>query len=309
MIRATVAVTTSSRLSAPRLVESRMNAVRARTRTVVGLSIAALAVAVGVGVLTTEGARPASDLNVKPTKITDDELRVAADTRVFFGHQSVGANILSGVTRVFDAHGVPAPPIIETTQPQGDGGVIAHAYIGTNTDPTSKVQDFAAVVRAGVGASVDVAFMKFCFVDIRQDETVEEAFELYRATMAQLEAEYPGVTFIHVTEPLTTELSTWQRLKSGVKSLLGRGQTDAEQNAARGVFNELIRDEYASTGQLFDLAAIESRTPNGTPVGGVIDGRPYQELYPGYTTDGGHLNEAGSLLAAEEMLRIIAAQD
>lgn len=286
-----------------------MDAGRARTGTVVGLSIAAVAVAIGVGVLAAGRSSPASDVVVVPTAITDDELRVVADRRVFFGHQSVGANILSGVEGVFDAHGVLAPPIVETTEPEGDRGVIAHAYIGTNTDPASKVQHFAAVVRAGVGASVDVAFMKFCFVDIRQDEAVQDAFELYRTTMAQLEAEFPEVTFIHVTEPLTTELSAWRRFTTSVKSLLGRGQTDAEQNAARAAFNALMRDEYASTGRLFDLAAIESSAPDGTPVGGVVDGRSYQELYPGYTTDGGHLNDAGSLLAAEEMLRVIAAQD
>ncbi len=285
-----------------------MNAGRARTGTVVGLSIVVVGLAVGLGVVLTTSTDSAVDAPVEPMTITDDEMRAAAGKRVFFGHQSVGGNILDGVAAAYDAHDVPAPPILETTQPQADDGFIAHAYIGENTDPASKVDDFASMIREGMGDSVDIAFMKFCYVDIRQDESVEDAFERYRTTMAQLEVDYPDVTFLHVTQPLTTEPSAWQRFKSGMKSLLGRGQTDAQQNAARAAFNDLVRQEYAITGRLFDLAAIESRAPDGTTVGGTVDGRPYQELYPGYTTDGGHLNTVGSMLAAEEMLRVIAAQ-
>src|SRR5947208_8367636 len=43
--------------------------------------------------------------------VTKDELAKVARTRVFFGHQSVGANVLDALPGLYAEHGLPAPPI------------------------------------------------------------------------------------------------------------------------------------------------------------------------------------------------------
>ena len=60
-------------------------------------------------------------------------------------------------------------------------------------------------MRSGLGQHVDVAMMKLCYVDINSGTDVDALFATYRTTMAALQREVPGVTFIHVTVPLTTE--------------------------------------------------------------------------------------------------------
>src|SRR6185437_12913306 len=59
--------------------------------------------------------------------IATDDLAKVSRTRAFFGHQSVGMNVLDGVSDVYAAHGV-APPAIEQagTRPSKDGGFIDH---------------------------------------------------------------------------------------------------------------------------------------------------------------------------------------
>ncbi len=83
-----------------------------------------------------------------------------AHTRVFFGHQSVGNNILGAVPGVYADHGVPAPPIEQgDTQPGPDGGFIAHQYIGENGKPLRQTRGLRPTMRGGIGRQVDVALM------------------------------------------------------------------------------------------------------------------------------------------------------
>jgi hypothetical protein len=104
--------------------------------------------------------------------------------------------------------------------------------------------------------------------------------------MAQLQAAYPKVTFLHMTVPLTTD-HPWD-------------------NATRYRLNTLLRQQYGSSGRLIDLAALESTRPNGTRTVGTHNGQPYEYLYPGYASDGAHLNSAGAQRAASLMVRTIA---
>jgi hypothetical protein len=115
--------------------------------------------------------------------------------------------------------------------------------------------------------------------------------------MAALERDFPNVTFIHVTEPLTTEPGLFTELKIRLKTLLGRMDWRGERaTVARERLNTLIRGEYAGR-HLFDLAAIESTKPDGTRVSG---------LYDGYASDFAHLNAVGSKIAATAFLEAIA---
>lgn len=221
------------------------------------------------------------------------DLQALAEQRVFFGHKSVGKNIMAGMEQVYAAHGVAGAPVIElepgetTTLPEG--GAFVHSHIGENYHPIGKLRNFDAMIRGGLGDQVDVAALKFCYIDIRWDSDVDGLFSQYQETMAQLQADYPDVRFIHVTAPLTTGP---YGIRDHVKVLVGRND-----NAARERYNDLMREAYGSD-ELFDLAALEATEPDGEI--------REQELFAGYSTDGAHLNPGGSEMLAAELVGFLA---
>jgi hypothetical protein len=211
---------------------------------------------------------------------------------VFYGHQSVGWNVLVAVLGVYADHGVSAPPIeLGDTQPGPGGGFISHQFIGQNGKPLVKLEDFDRTMRGGMGRQVDVALMNLD-ADSRMD--VDALFARYRDTMGALERDFPNVTFIHMTAPLFTAT---------------RGEASVHvDDVARERFNALMRGEYAGH-HLFDIAAIESTKPDGTRVSGSYDNQEYFALYDGYAADDGsavHLNADGAKIAATAFLDAIA---
>lgn len=208
---------------------------------------------------------------------------------MFFGHQSVGQDVLDGVRRLA-GQGEPVPAIRD-------------AAIGDNEDPLGKIEDFEARVRGGIGDQVEVAMMKLCYIDIDAGTDVEALFETYRSTLSALERDYPAVTFVHVTVPLTTERGPLSRLRA---RLGGSDRFGPAENLARERLNARIRDTYAAD-RLFDLAAVESTRPDGTRVRGSHAGSDYFALHDGYAADLGHLNAAGAEVAAAAWLRAVAA--
>jgi hypothetical protein len=247
---------------------------------------------------------PMPDLGTASAVVTSDELTTATQARVFFGHQSVGMNILEGVPGVFSQHGVPGPDIQQgRTAPTSLGGFIEQDAIGENTQPMKKIQDFDAAIRGGLGKDLDVAMMKFCYVDIAPTTDVNALFTAYRDTISALERDYPTVTFIKVTVPVTAEPGLLSKVKARV---LGGGEMSQAASVQRQRLNELIRQQYADD-HLFDLAAVESTAPDGTRSTGSYQGSHYATLYAGYSSDGGHLNAQGSRIAAAAWLKAIAA--
>jgi hypothetical protein len=232
--------------------------------------------------------------------ITTEDLAKLSRTKIFFGHQSVGMNILDGVSAVYAAHGTAAPLIEGNPQPGPDGGFIDHAFIGENGNPLLKIQDFGAKLRSGIGQQVNVAMLKLCYVDINDSTDVNALFDSYRTSMAALQREFPDVTLIYVTVPLTTEPG----LLSKLKSLVTGSNGSAADNAARERLNALIRHQYAGD-QLFDLAAIESTAPDGIRATGTYQGQRYYALYHGYAADYGHLNSEGAQAVATAWLKTI----
>jgi hypothetical protein len=239
--------------------------------------------------------------------ITTEDLTAVAHTRLFFGHQSVGMNMLNAVPGIYTEHGVPAPPIEQgRAEPAPNGGFIAHQFIGKNTKPLLKIEDFNRTMRDGMGRQVDVALMKFCSLDITASTDVDALFARYRDTMAALERDFPNVTFIHVTVPLTIEPGLFTELKTKLKTLVGGSDRFGQPaNVARERLNALIRREYGGR-HLFDLAAIESTKPDGTRVSGRYDNQGYFALYSGYASDACHLNAVGAKIAATAFLDAIA---
>lgn len=227
--------------------------------------------------------------------VTVEELAEASGHRVFFGHMSVGRNILSGITDVHAAKGVAPPAVIEIESGEmpvlPEGGVLVHALIGENYHPLGKLKNFDETLRAGLGDEVDVALLKFCYLDVSWYTDVNSLFAEYRGTMDALESDYPDVRFVHVTVPLTVGP---YGIKDHLKVVLGR-----DNNVAREEFNELMRAAYDPE-NLLDIAAMESTAPDGSVV---------PEMYSGYTSDGSHLNETGSAMAAVKYARLLNGKD
>lgn len=259
----------------------------------------------GEGMMSSGAGAAVPDGGPAVTGVSRADLEKVTRARVFFAHQSVGLNVLDGISTVYQEQGLRVPMISETRAVPGTpgAGVIAHTMIGENTKPLSKIEDFAAAIRGGVGAQVDVAMMKMCYIDISPGTDVDAVFSTYRDTLAALEREYPNVVFVKVTVPLTAEKGRLSRLKARLTG--GSDEFSRAANATRERLNSLIRAEYAND-HLFDLAAVESTTPQGQRMGGSIDGHSYYALYSGFAKDEGHLNAEGSRRAAIAWLAAVA---
>lgn len=231
-------------------------------------------------------------VSLATSTVTGDDLTRAAKTRLFFGHMSVGENMLTGIDTLYSAHGISAPAIVEVgpdaTAGQRVGGVVLHAHIGENGDPLGKLKNFDARMRGGLAGQVNVALLKFCYIDFDSATDAEALFSAYRQTLDALERDFPNVTFLHATAPLMVAPTG---PKERMKALL-RG----DPNTVRERYNRLVRGAYPGD-RLVDIAAIESTGPDGDVSGA---------LYPGFSTDGGHLNETGSALVAGGLVRALA---
>jgi hypothetical protein len=111
------------------------------------------------------------------------------------------------------------------------------------------------------------------------------------------------VRFVHVTSPLTVVQSGPKAL---VKRMLGKPLGGSEANLARERFNALMREEYAGREPLFDLAAVESRRPDGRVVTFQAGGGRHPALAGEYASDGKHLNDLGARWAALHLLQTLA---
>lgn len=218
--------------------------------------------------------------------------------RIFFGHQSVGANLLDGLAELR------AGPIVQTEDSSAiRAGGLAHAYVGQNTDPRSKLRHFERVLDSGMGAQVDAAMLKFCYVDFDANTDPTALFADYRATIERLQRAFPQLTIVHVTVPLTTVQSG---PKAMAKRILGR-DVGLAANARRHAFNELLRRTYAGKEPLFDLAALEASRPDGIANTFDVQGLSVPALAPEYTDDGGHLNATARRRFARELLAVLGA--
>jgi hypothetical protein len=246
--------------------------------------------------------KPSALQNVQPPS-----WEALSKRKIFFAHQSVGFNIIEGIRDIMQEISLVQLQIRETSEP-GDFGqpVFAHVLSGNNQDPESKIDAFQKHMESGLGNKADIAFFKFCYVDITASTDVDAVFSKYQATMAALRTTYPRTTFIHFTVPLTTLQSG---LRGLVKRVIGK-PIGIEDNLRREQFNAKLRDAYQAQGTLFDLAGAEATSPSGIASAFTIKGETCIQLYPGYTCDGGHLNETGrKKVAAQFLLHLITVSD
>jgi|EndMetStandDraft_4_1072995.scaffolds.fasta_scaffold174526_2 hypothetical protein len=236
--------------------------------------------------------------------IPADETRRLQAARIFFGHQSVGADIMAGVEDLVKS----TPQLqLRVVQLQGPslpaGPFFAHEKIGENGKPSLKTDVFATLMEDGFNKNLDIALHKYCFVDIEASTDVGRLFAHYKETLARLRAESPNVRFVHVTTPLTVVQSGW---RATVKRMLGREPDHYGDNITRQRYNELMRHEYAGREPLFDLARIESTRPDGSRETISWGDQSAFALVPDYASDGAHLNPVGRRYVAEQLLVFLA---
>jgi hypothetical protein len=233
-----------------------------------------------------------------------DDLILLQNKKIFFGHQSVGNNILQGLKEIISKHNDIKLNIIQpqsaNTQPEG---FFAEAMIGQNTMPETKLRDFDQKIGSYFNGDLDLALMKFCYVDINAETNVEALFDIYKSAYESLKTKYPKIKFVHVTVPLTERP---RGVKHFIKTLLGREKSAYMENFKRNVFNEFIKQTYG-TEPIFDLAGVESTYPDGSRETLEIEGWIFYALISDYTNDGGHLNETGGRLAAEGLIKTLSA--
>ena len=257
-----------------------------------------LAAAVGAFALIASACAEQSDnTNMsasQPVSVTRQEWDAARAHTVFFGHQSIGENILDGLGKLAAKEGWPAFPVVEANGTAHSASpALLHAKVGANGDPSSKVVGFKDAMNSGAAAGADIALMKFCFWDIRRDTNVDKVFDEYRATLDELSRKYPDVTFLHATVPLVVKDTD---VRAGIRRMLGMGVPTDADNATREALNQKIRAEYGRSGRVFDIAALEGPAAESIPF-----------LAKELSSDGAHLNDAGRARVAAGLVKSLSA--
>lgn len=235
--------------------------------------------------------------------VTESAWKNLSRKTIYFGHQSVGDNIIDGINMVMKNNSVIKLNIKNINDlHESDYPVFAHSYIGKNGDIDSKLREFGENIRKGLGDNTDLAFLKLCFWDVRRKTNVENVFKNYKNTITSLKNEYPDTVFIHFTVPLMSHSNS---VISRIKRMLKPDNDDLD-NIKRNELNALIIKEYSKKEPLFDIAQLEATLPNGELATFTKDGSRYFYLPEEYTDDGGHLNELARKYVAEQLLIMLA---
>ena len=220
---------------------------------------------------------------------------------IYFGHMSVGLNIIDGVRDVLSENPNMSLNINELKDSLSmslDG--FYHAPLGYNSEPMEKIHSFQSQMM-DLETTPDIAFMKFCYVDFYAGTDVDRIFGAYQAMVTELENKFPDTIFMHCTVPLKTKpLTSKRKVKELVKKCLGKS-TLIDDNWTRDKFSNLINKTYQPE-TIIDLAQFESTTSDGTRFFRTKNGEKIPFLYDKFSSDGGHLNETGRKHVAEQLL-------
>lgn len=256
------------------------------------------------GCQTTESPKPTLMHMANDTK---DLVSKAARAKVFFNHQSVGANILAGVKDIARATDTEWT-VTELTQgasqwPQSPG--IWHATFGQNGEPKTKIDAFAQTLRSFSGGRPQIAMMKLCFVDVTAHTDIEDLLSYYANTVNSIKRDFPELALVHVTVPLATRENS---LKARAKRAIGLTVSTDASNLVRTKYNRRLRELFPNDA-VWDLEAIESTQPDGSKVEYLVEDEKALGLALEYASDPwGHLNAVGGQKAAVELARVVATR-
>ena len=220
--------------------------------------------------------------------------------KIYFGHQSVGNNIIDGIKHFSNQNSSITLNITETTDSTDfTEGIFAHSIVGENTNPQSKIDSFVQNIRNGIGKKADAVGLKFCYIDFAPHTDYQKVFNNYKQAVDTLKKEFSTLKIYHFTLPLTDIQSG---PKAWIKKVLGKPQAGIHDNIVRYKYNELLIKEYTGVDPIFDLSKAQSTYSDGRRSTYSMDGITYYSLISDYTYDGGHLNEKGKKVVAEQFL-------
>lgn len=241
-------------------------------------------------------------------KMDNDKLMQALETiktaRIYFGHQSVGKNILAGISELIDSVQFEGIQIINISNESRDlpEYFFAHNRIGQNNYMVTKCNALGKDIHDVFQGDLDVAILKFCYVDIKEDANVEELFRQYKEWYQQFKKNYPDIKFVHMTVPLMASSGGW---KIFIKRLIGYPDYTDPANIKRNQFNQMMLHEFGDE-YIFDIARWEATHLDGSLNTFKNKGHTYFSLIRDYTYDGGHLNEMGRKWIAYHFLLYLA---
>lgn len=236
--------------------------------------------------------------------LSEEAVARIGSSRIFLGHQSVGANVLDGLRMLIAADPRLNLRIVSTDNPASvTGPAFFEACIGENRRPESKDIAFAAALDRGMGREGGIAGYKYCYIDVAAETGVETLFDSYSRNIESLRARYPLLRFLHITMPLTTDYEPSGKVL--LKSMLGR-VTARELNHRRNRFNSFLRSKFSDADTVFDLEQVESTNLDGSRCRASLRGKTVFALSPDLASDSGHLNETGALIAAKRLLMKLA---
>jgi hypothetical protein len=236
--------------------------------------------------------------------VTPAQWQTLASRRIFFGHQSVGRDLMLGLDRVLAAHpDIPVERVSAEDPSAVSGPAFIEARIGRNRLPDSKSDAFEQVLDGGFGdVPGAVAMYKFCYVDFLAGTDPDALFADYADRIDRVRQRHPEITLVHFTVPLH---SVPDGVKERLATRLGR-PTQTLLNIKRNRFNELLRNRYGPTEPVFDLALLQSTHADGSAAYVSHRGRRVHVLAREYTYDGGHLTDEAQELMAERLLVFLA---
>jgi hypothetical protein len=261
-----------------------------------------IALAAAASVVEAAGCRRQETRTDVQMQIPDGGLSVLSQRTIFFGHQSVGRNILEGVRELMAADPRIRLRVVDAAaEPLGGEPGLLDFRIGRNGDPASKNASFLQVLAANRVPAGAVLISKYCYADIDGSTNVEKMFADYRGMVAVLRSRYPQAVVLHTTVPLTVSEPLW---KYRVKKAIGHG-TGVEVNARRNHFNDLLRAEYRGKDPIFDIAEAESTHADGSRQYVDVGGRRVYTLASEWSDDGSHFNQAGRRMIARRLLETL----
>lgn len=216
------------------------------------------------------------------------DLQVLAERKIWFGHHSVGSDVLDGVKALAKEAGVVV--------------AIGEGPIGENGKAFEKIKDFE---REAMVRDAELVVMKLCYADFTPETDALALADAYEAAVARVRAARPDVRIVHVTPPLTVRQTG---AKARISRMIGRAVWDDDSNLRRLEYSERILIRFAGE-TILDLGLLESTTPDGTREMHLVDGplraRMVPYLWSGWSRDGGHLNDDGKRMAARAFVRTL----
>jgi hypothetical protein len=231
------------------------------------------------------------------------KLEKLSKKRIYYGHRSIGNNIITGIRDLMKENSQIKFNIIKPgDRVNHKEGFFMHSMISQNASPKSIADDYEKLMSEVSGEYFDIVFIRYTPFYDKSD--LKDIFADYKETLRLLKNKYPKTIFVHGTFPLNRSKTSW---KTWIKKIFGKKDIwEYEQNIKVNEFNKLLRKEYYAKEPFFDIAKFQSTYPNGKRSTFTKDGKTYFHTVSDYTYDGVHLNERGRKIVAEQLLMLFA---